>query len=411
MGANKKPAISTISPILVSPNGRYFVDRKGNPVFWLGDTQWGLLRLVTPENARHILVNRQAKGFNVILIMLMGVGKDNLPPEPNIYDERPWLDDDPLKPNEKYFQHVDKIIRLGEETGQTFVVGVYHKWHVDHITVKNARAWARWVAQRYADVPNLMWSMYPQAKEEFKPVSRELAAGLQEGDGGAHLITVHPDPSVASSSFIHDEPWLAMNMIQTCMDYDRIYETVSADYARRPVKPVVMAEGAYEGLEFGKTQSAHDIRKQAWWTQLAGGHHVYAHVGSWRAPISPETWDKWIDSPGSGQLKIFKEIMTSCRRWWDMVPDQSLFASGVAEGFDLNVAARSAENDWALVYLSTPSAVSLRLDDLGKGKLHATWIDPATGERTPADTFAATDTRTFTSPQGSEDALLYIERE
>ena len=56
-----------------------------------------------------------------------------------------------------------------------------------------------------------MWSMYPRAEAAYVPVCRALAEGLQEGDGGAHLITVHPDPSPASSNFLHGEPWLASN--------------------------------------------------------------------------------------------------------------------------------------------------------------------------------------------------------
>ena len=38
-----------------------------------------------------------------------------------------------------------------------------------------------------------------------------------------------------------------------------------------------VAEMGYEGVEFGKLQTAHQIRQQAYWTQLAGGHHVYGH--------------------------------------------------------------------------------------------------------------------------------------
>src|SRR5579871_6371750 len=232
-----------ISPIRVSPNGRYFVDGHGAPVFWLGDTQWELFRLFRADEALRILTNRQAKGFNIILVMLTGVDlrhllKDRPATYVNVDEELPWLDGDPLHPNETYFRHVDTMIRLGEQTGQTFVVGVYHQWHVDIITLEKARAWARWVASRYRDVPNLIWSMYPRATEAYIPVCRELAAGLQEGDGGAHLISVHPDPSVASSSFMHDEPWLAFNMIQTCIDYDKIDEAVTTDYRRPPAKPV-----------------------------------------------------------------------------------------------------------------------------------------------------------------------------
>ncbi|NLX69987.1 MAG: DUF4038 domain-containing protein [Clostridiales bacterium] len=403
-----------ISPIRVSSNGRYFVDENGSPVFWLGDTLWELFRMFTRDEALEILKDRQRKGFNIILVMLTGVDLredklDRSVPFTNIEGEEPWIDNDPLKPNEKYFEHIDKMIRLGEETGQIFVVGVYHQWHTGIITMEKARAWARWVSNRYRDVPNLIWSMYPKATDEYIPVCRELARGLQEGDEGRHMISVHPDPSVASSSFIHDEKWLAFNMIQTCIMYDKIYETVTEDYMREPVKPVVMAEGGYEGVEFGKLQTPHDIRKQAYWTQLAGGHHVYGHNDNW---IKPRAWKEWIDSPGSGFLKVFREIITSCDGWWDMIPDQTIFIKGQGEGFALNTAARSQNGDWILAYLSEPSTVTLRLDDIKSGSgVNAYWIDPKSGDRKPAGVYSVDDTPSFTTPEGWEDAVLYFSAE
>jgi len=412
MSAINSTRSEPISPIRVSPNGRYFVDGDGAPVFWLGDTLWELFRLFRADEALHILKNRQAKGFNAILIMLTGVDLRNLQqdhpaPYANVDGELPWLDNDPLRPNETYFRHVDTMIRLGEQTGQTFVVGVYHQWHVDIITLEKARAWAQWVANRYRDVPNLIWSMYPRATEAYIPVCRELAAGLQEGDGGAHLISVHPDPSVASSSFMHEEPWLAFNMIQTCIDYDKIDEAVTTDYRLTPVKPVVMAEGGYEGLEFSKLQTAHDIRKQAYWTHLAGGYHVYGHNDNWQAPLR---WQEWIDAPGARHLQVFREVVTSCREWWNLIPDPSLLATGAGSGYSLNMAARCASGDWILAYLSTPSTVTLRLDALtARAQIHAHWIDPISGVRTPAGSFAAASPTPFTSPAGWEDAVLLAE--
>ena len=137
-----------IGPMRVSPNGRGFVDKSGNPVFWLGDTQWELFRLFTADRAMRILRDRREKGFNVILIMLTGVDTARFDPTVtapyvNLKGDAPWLDDDPLTPNETYFRHIDTLIRLGEQTGQVFVVGVYHQWHVNVIRVEKARAWAR----------------------------------------------------------------------------------------------------------------------------------------------------------------------------------------------------------------------------------------------------------------------------
>lgn len=400
-----------ISPIQVRPGCRYFSDQEGKPVFWLGDTQWELFRLFDADRARLVLKDRQAKGFNIILVMLLGVETGRvIPDQPtsyaNLEGENPWLGGDPLRPNEAYFQHIDQMIRLGEETGQTFVVGIYHQWHVNVITLEKARHWARWVARRYRDAPNLIWSMYPQATEAYISVCRELAAGLQEGDSGRHLICMHPDPSVASSSFIHAEPWLAFNMIQTCVTYDQIYTAVTADYQRVPVKPVVMAEGGYEGLEFDRIQTPHDIRKQAYWSQLAGGHHIYGHNDAW---VRPDLFQEWLQAPGSANLKVFKEILTSLDGWWDLIPDQSILASGMSSGYSLNTAARSADGRWLLVYLSEPATVSIRLDGISAGKqVKVSWIDPRNGERLPGGIYSTLDLQSFSSPEGWEDALLVV---
>jgi len=404
-------SVPIISPIRISSNRRYFVNQDGSPTFWLGDTQWEFFRLFDEDIGLRILRDRQAKGFNIILIMLTGVknmGEDQelYASYTNLAGERPWIDDDPLTPNEKYFQHVDKMIRLSDQTGQTFVVGIYHQWHEKLITLDNARSWARWVAHRYREVPNLIWSMYPKAQKEFVSICRELAAGLQEGDGGTHLISVHPDPSVASSSFIHEEPWLSFNMIQTCMDYDQIQTTVRSDYQRLPVKPVVMAEGAYEGMEFGRIQTPHHIRKQAYWTQLAGGHHVYGHNDSWR---SPQAWHQWLDSDGSRHLGVFKEIITSLEGWWTMVPDQSMLVTGRGSGYNLNMAARSGQGRWALIYLSEPSSIGVKLDGVLHAKqVFASWIDPRDGSYSPVRHVSVESVNPFTSPQGWEDALLLL---
>ncbi|RPJ51401.1 MAG: DUF4038 domain-containing protein [Chloroflexi bacterium] len=401
----------SISPIRISPNGRYFVDPAGHPVFWLGDTQWELFRQYAPDTALKILRDRHVKGFNIILIMLTGVDTPRVDPSlpasfANLQGELPWIEEDPLRPNERYFNHVDTMIRLGEQTGQIFVVGVYHQWHAHIIPLEKARQWSCWVAKRYKDVPNLIWSMYPRASEAYIPVCREIAAGLQEGDGGAHMISVHPDPSVASSSFIHGEDWLDFNMIQTCVDYDQIQAAVSADYIRTPVKPVVMAEGGYEGLALNHLQTAREIRQQAYWTQLAGGHHVYGHNDAWRFPLN---WADWLDSPGSRSLARFHEIFAALPGWWDLVPDPAILASGAGSGFALNATACSINGDWLLAYLSGPGQVSIRLDRLTAGRqAQATWINPASDERVMAGEFAAEGDRSFTSPDGWEDAVLRI---
>jgi len=42
-------------PVRVSENGRYFIDQNGQPVFWLGTTQWQLFRDYALEDALLVL--------------------------------------------------------------------------------------------------------------------------------------------------------------------------------------------------------------------------------------------------------------------------------------------------------------------------------------------------------------------
>ncbi|MGQ9515212.1 MAG: apiosidase-like domain-containing protein [Thermoproteota archaeon] len=308
-------------------------------------------------------------------------------------------------PNERYFENVDRILSIGQEIGLIFVLGVFHQLQISHITMDNARKYAEWIANRYRNEPNIIWTMYPQAKQEFVPIVRELASGLKDGDGGKHMITVHPDPSPASSSFIHKESWLAFNMIQTCIDYDLIYRMVTEDYGRKPVKPVVMAEGGYEGLEFGKVQTPLDIRRQAYWSQLAGGHYSYGHNDNWSSPYS---WKSWIDSPGSLNMLIFRKIITGCQEWWNLIPDQSIFAGGESSGYTLNVAARSKSGEWILAYLSSRTTVSIKLDKITVDDVvEASWIYPITGNRKKIGRFSNEGVQSFTTPEDWEDAVCF----
>ncbi len=399
------PAAPMVWPIQISPNGRYFVDHKGQPVFWLGTTQWELFRGYTREDTQLILDKSRDKGFVFVQTMLVGVGDGT---RANVYGQKPWLTDDPLTPNEAYFQNVDAVIQAARERGLILYVMAYHQTCRKHITIGNARAWAKWLARRYKEVPNIIWSLIPEAKPEFVPILRELAAGLREGDGGAHLITVEPDPSPYSSSFIHHEPWLAFNSVQTWKGVELIYPMVTHDYNLQPVKPVLMAEGAYEqGSEYGFDVTPLWIRRQAYYSYLAGGYHAYGHNDSWR--ILP-TWRQALDAPGARQMGVLREIFEARPEWWRLIPDQSLFAAGgQTKGRVLHLAAHHAEGLWAVFYLADPAEFSINLASLRGPHVSAAWVNPATGASMAIGAYADTGVQSFTTPTGWEDSLLILE--
>ncbi len=96
-------------------------------------------------------------------------------------------------------------------------------------------------ARGIKSAPNIIWvNGGDRVATGFEEVYRELARGLREGDGGAHLITYHPCGWRSSSQYFHGEDWLGFNMIETWTEWSKIYPAVVSDacsdaaQARRP---------------------------------------------------------------------------------------------------------------------------------------------------------------------------------
>jgi len=251
--------------------------------------------------------------------------------------------------------------------------------------------------------------MTPRASQEYVPILRELAAGLQEGDGGSHIIYFKPDPAPYSSSFIHNEKWLAFNSIQTWKDVALIYSMVTHDYNLKPIKPVVMAEGAYEaGTEYGFVVNPLWIRRQAYYSYLTGSHHSYGHNDSWR--VLP-TWKKSLDAPGAFQMSILRKIFLNIEEWWNLVPDQSIFASGgQTKGDVLNLAARHKNGKWVLAYLGSSTTFSINMDKITMGNtVKLSWINPSNGKTILISNSKNKGVQSFTTPDGWDDSLLVLE--
>src|SRR5205814_2126689 len=108
---------------------------------------------------------------------------------------------------------------------------------------------------------NIIWSMYSAPEASSIQMVQAAVKGLEEGDGGAHLITLHPEGMAGSSSFVHAE--LSLNTFQSLSGGHLNYELAQADYTRTPPKPVINGEALYEG---DKGTTSLDVRRSAWWS-------------------------------------------------------------------------------------------------------------------------------------------------
>ena len=189
--------------IKVSENRRFLMTESGKPFFWLGDTAWELFHRCTREQVKIYLENRHKKGINVIQTVALAE-LDGLH-IPNMYGETPLHDDDPTQPNEAYFELVDFGIRTAASYDiyiallPTWADKVTHMWGVGPIVFnpENTRTYGRWLGERYGEDTNVLWVLggdRPAYIEsyDYRPIWREMAAGIDEGCGFRPFKTYHP---------------------------------------------------------------------------------------------------------------------------------------------------------------------------------------------------------------------------
>jgi hypothetical protein len=408
----------------VSDNRRFLVQENGTPFFFMGDTAWELFHRLNREEATAYLSDRAVKGFTVIQAVVLAE-LDGLN-TPNAYGQTPLQGNDPTRPNEAYFEHVDWIVdqaaALGLYTGMLPTWG--DKWNQgtwgkgpEIFTPENAPAYGAWLGRRYRDRP-IIWILGGDRKvdtEERANIIRAMAAGLREGDGGAHLCTFHPQGQETSSLYFHSDDWLDFNMYQTGHTFDRDnWRSIAEDYAKTPIKPCMDAEPGYEDHPSGFNAANgwlddYECRKFAYWALFAGAHgHTYGCHDIWqmwqpdRQPITAARtpWYEAIHLPGASQMQHAKNLLLS-RPYLTRVPDQALLASDPGAGTDHVQATRDLNGTYALVYSASGQPFTVHLDRL-VGKFLAAWYDPRTGESTPAGEGDPHGEREFTPPSSGK---------
>lgn len=427
------------SQLKVSNNGRHLIDVNGNPFFWLGDTGWALFQKLNREEVDFYFDTRAKQGFSVIHAAVYNINPFVLPPLSNVYGDFPFIDNDLLQPSVTsgsnpddslaydYWDHVEYVVNTASKYGIYInllpVFGISEGNGYNLITTENAYEYGRFIGGRYKDKKNIIWCMGGDVladNEHRKSVWNLLAKGVTEGVAGTEdysktLMTYHVRGGHSSSEYFADAPWLDFHMLQTWASFTTIYNAVTKDYNREPVKPVLHGEGAYEdGPEYPtKPITPHVIRKQAYWAIFAGGFHTYGNSNIWNFGTNPyyvsQDWKDALQSEGANELRVCRAIFESME-WWNFIPDQSIIIEGAGSGDSLNVAMRSQSGDIMIVYFSNSTSATINLEEHNNSEsLSAVWIDPKTGEKRDIGTFTDIKTKTFSTPEGWEDGLLIVQ--
>ena len=391
----------------VSSNHRYLL-KEGKPFFWLGDTGWELFHRLNREEADQYLKRRSEQGFTVVQAVVlaemdgMHVG--------NAYGEIPLINDDPAKPNEKYFQHVDYII--DKAAAYNISIGLLPTWGdkifkdrwgkgPEIFNEQNAAVYGAWLANRYKNKTNIIWILggdrNPRNDSDVA-IWRSMGNAIKKATAGKAIISFHPQPNASGSAqWFHQDNWLDFNMFQTghCRN-TAVFDRIQTAYMMQPVKPVMDAEPIYEDhpvcfnvKELG-TSNAHDVRMAAYMDLFSGAfghtygcHDIWQMYSSKTEPVNgPHLfWSEAMELPGANQMIHVRKLIES-HPLLDRVPDQTLVKENTYPVSERIQASRG--NDYIFVYTAAGKPFTVVLEKIKGNKLRAYWYNPRDG-KTGAD--------------------------
>lgn len=411
----------TLAALRVAANGRYLETSQGIPFFWLGDTAWELLHRLNQEESELYLRTRAAQGFTVIQTVLLaefsGVTTENAQGRLPLYMNGEG-EPDPTRPDTEgtysYWDHVDYILDLADSLGlyvallPTWGDKFNKKWGKgpEIFTPETAFIYGKWLGERYADYPQIVWVLGGDRPLETKrhfDIVTSMAQGLKQG-GARQLMTFHPPGCDSSSRQLHDESWLDFNMIQSGHGEREITNNrrVQQDYERVPVKPTLDAEPCYEDIPVGFRGEqgyfdAPDVRRAAYYALFSGAlGHTYGHHSIWSMYQGTDdlaesnsmgdyfiiSWREALHRPGAEQMRHARTLLEE-EIGPDWRPNSQLIHLN-RTGANYAVAAQNKYN--AYIYLPSGLYVDVVMGYIEGKQVKAMWFCPRTGGTTEVST-------------------------
>ncbi|MDC0584181.1 glycoside hydrolase family 140 protein [Bacteroidales bacterium] len=423
-------------PLLkVSNDSNYLVTANNEPFFWLGGTAWELIHRLNREEVDMYLEDRANKGFTVIQTVILAE-LDGLK-TPNAYGQIPLNDNDPNQLNEKYFEHVDYVIKKAGKLGMyigllpTWGDKFNKKWGTgpEIFTSNNAETYGQLLAQRYLKQKNIIWILGGDRaieNNEHDAIIRSMVKGIRSIDQN-HLMTFHPVGGKIASNFF-DEDWLDFDMFQSGHNSKTFEFKYVQDSKKAHIKrPVINGEARYENIpdrfwdnkDYGWLDD-YDVRVSAYWTMLGGAAgYTYGCNDIWQMydmtknPIigARTGWEAALHLPGSSHMTYMKDLFTILP-WQTMHLAQSVVLNDNPVNDSYILCNMDANKEIIIAYTPKGKAIKLNLPKLASENIKAYWYNPRSGKSKFIGDFKTSRTHEFrpwSQGRGSDFILIVVD--
>jgi hypothetical protein len=411
----RQSAAPTQFPLHPVEGRRYLVDAADRPFLIVGDSAWSLLAQLTAEAAELYLVDRQAKGFNTILVNLLEHKFADDAPR-NVYGDGPFLKDgDFSTANDRYFDHVEQVLRNATQKGFLILLapaftgadGGDEGWYreMEASGADRLRQFGRYAGQRLKDFNNIVWVNVGDYNPPNKKLSQAVAEGIREVLPDS-IHVAHNGPGM------HGLGYWSTSEIPIAIDTLYTYAPVAEEavpLAANQATPYFLIESRYENERDGTPLRT---RIQAWQAVLSGaagqvfGNSPIWHFNAKVVDQQPMRWMTALNSPGTLGMSYLRDFLFSVP-WFTLEPDRDrkVLVGGAMDGHFQAVAARSSDGKFAIVYLPSPRPITIDMKQFAGEFVTARWFDPADGQFLNSDSkyLAASGRLEFNVPDCSRD--------
>ena len=399
--------------LMISSNNRYLQFENGSPFFWLGDTGWLVPQHLDRSEVEYYFNKCRRAGYNMVQIQVM-----DAVPSYNIYGQQSlsygwdFTKADP-EGEYSYWDHLDYIVRKAEQNG--IYIGMVAIWgsqvQSGNINAEQAKAYGKFLAERYKNNPNIIWIMGGDIQGNIHPeVWNALATSIKSIDN-KHLMTFHPRGRYTSAKWWSKASWMDFHTFQSGhrkygqrmgnKEYpipDSTEEDnwmyVDSTWAYKPIKPVLDDEPSYEDIPKGLHDANearwqdYDVRRYAYWSVFAGScGHTYGHnvIMQMLKPGYPtgygsdgtvKAWYQGLEDPGYNQMQYLSDLMLSFP-YFERIPDQSIIVGKNGMKYDRLIATRG--KDYLMVYNYNSNVMKIDLRKISGKKKLLWWFNPSDG--------------------------------
>jgi hypothetical protein len=378
-------AAAAEAPGFIRPaNVHHWKYDNNQPHLWMGDTCY---RFATLDRTlfNNLAEDRAARKFTHLRGLVLGWGEDARRAYP-----------DPDRPNPAYFDELDSRIQALNSRGiiaDLILAGDDNALDRLFPTWQQRQRYLRYLIARYAPM-NITW----QGLYEFenhtngRELLKEAGALLKRQDPYNHPRTTH---TAATTSPLHADGWMDFLAYQSSNDdLGAIEHQV---FPNAQVNTGFASEDSGAGRTTPTDVDPTEFRHRLWGATMNGQYPTFANTGTAGARRGPAPEARYLDSPGARAMKAWFEFFSTTRHW-ELEPY-----------FDVDGGrAVALEGVEYVVYVEKPSGPIEVL--VTKHKYDIAWINPATGDRTPAEDFKG-EKFVGEPPSTDHDWVLHISRE